>query len=67
MKKGSIVPSEITCNLLKNEIKLNKSKYDYFLIDGFPRNEENLDGFEKHIERETKLFATIVIDIDKVL
>jgi adenylate kinase family enzyme len=67
MKKGSIVPSEITCGLLKSEMKLKASSYEYFLIDGFPRNLENLFGYQKHMENITNLVSTIVIDIDKVL
>ena len=39
IKNGKIVPSKITTQLLLNAIKENKNKV--FLIDGFPRNEEN--------------------------
>ena len=67
MKKGIIVPSEITCNLLKEEIKKNESNYEYFLIDGFPRNLENFLGYEKYMAGTTKVLANIVLDIDRVL
>jgi len=42
LREGKIVPVEISLNLLKNEIySLAASRY---LIDGFPRNWDNLNG-----------------------
>lgn len=40
--EGKIVPSFITTSLLKAAIKESQKEYQYFLIDGFPRNKENL-------------------------
>ncbi|RDX80553.1 UMP-CMP kinase 3 [Mucuna pruriens] len=45
IKEGKIVPSEVTIKLLQRAIK--ESGNDKFLIDGFPRNEENRAAFEK--------------------
>ena len=42
---GTIVPVEITCSLL--ERAMNKSDKNNFLIDGFPRNEDNLQRWTK--------------------
>ncbi|KYQ91891.1 UMP-CMP kinase [Tieghemostelium lacteum] len=39
IKNGEIVPSSVTVNLLKNAIFSSKSLN--FLVDGFPRNQEN--------------------------
>ncbi|XP_047965885.1 UMP-CMP kinase 3-like isoform X1 [Salvia hispanica] len=44
IKEGKIVPSEVTIKLLKRAIEENEN--DKFLIDGFPRNEENRAAFE---------------------
>ncbi|GFY92061.1 P-loop containing nucleoside triphosphate hydrolases superfamily protein [Actinidia rufa] len=44
IKEGKIVPSEVTINLLQRAIQ--ESGNDKFLIDGFPRNEENRAAFE---------------------
>ena len=44
IKEGKIVPSEITIKLL--EEAMVKGENDKFLIDGFPRNEENRAAFE---------------------
>lgn len=45
IKLGKIVPVEITCGLLKKAIE--KSGSDRFLVDGFPRNQNNFDGWQK--------------------
>jgi len=42
---GTIVPVEITCSLL--ERAMTESDKNDFLIDGFPRNEDNLQGWNK--------------------
>ncbi|CAL0329522.1 unnamed protein product [Lupinus luteus] len=45
IKEGKIVPSEVTIKLLQRAIEEDGN--DKFLIDGFPRNEENRAAFEK--------------------
>lgn len=45
IKQGQIVPSEVTVNLLLAAMKA--SGKEKFLIDGFPRNKENRDAWEK--------------------
>lgn len=44
MNEGKIVPSEVTIKLLQKAML--DSGNDKFLIDGFPRNEENRAAFE---------------------
>ncbi|KAM4072406.1 hypothetical protein ACJW30_11G131300 [Castanea mollissima] len=44
IKEGKIVPSEVTIKLLQRAMQENGN--DKFLIDGFPRNEENRAAFE---------------------
>lgn len=41
--QGAIVPVELTLRLLKTAMESSKSKR--FLIDGFPRNQDNLQGW----------------------
>lgn len=43
LKEGSIVPVQITLDLLKEEIM--STSCSRFLIDGFPRNFDNLNGW----------------------
>ncbi|KAL2511530.1 UMP-CMP kinase 3 [Abeliophyllum distichum] len=44
IKEGKIVPSEVTIKLIQRAMQ--ESGNDKFLIDGFPRNEENRAAFE---------------------
>jgi len=50
---GTIVPVEITCSLL--ERAMTKSDKNNFLIDGFPRNEDNLQGWNKDMGDKVNL------------
>lgn len=44
---GQIVPVEITVNLIKNAVEKAGGASKKFLIDGFPRNEDNYAGWNK--------------------
>lgn len=54
IKDGKIVPSEVTIKLLQRAMQ--ESSNDKFLIDGFPRNEENRSAFESVVS----LYCTIL-------
>lgn len=58
IKDGKIVPSEVTIKLLRDA--MIKSDNDKFLIDGFPRNEENRAAFEN----VTKISPAFVLFFD---
>lgn len=45
IKEGKIVPSELTVRLIQKEME-SSDNYK-FLIDGFPRSEENRIAFEQ--------------------
>ncbi|XP_028797332.1 UMP-CMP kinase isoform X2 [Neltuma alba] len=45
IREGKIVPSEVTVKLLRREMELSDNRK--FLIDGFPRSEENRRAFEE--------------------
>lgn len=57
IRNGTIVPVEVTCSLLekamKKHVALRSTSGDTafgpgkFLIDGFPRNQDNFDGWKK--------------------
>ena len=44
---GTIVPVEITCSLIERAMTNNDK--NNFLIDGFPRNQDNLQGWSKQM------------------
>lgn len=50
IRNGKIVPVEVTCSLL--EAAMKKSHKNKFLIDGFPRNQDNLDGWNKQMSEK---------------
>ena len=45
IKEGKIVPVEITCNLIKKAMEANGWDKSRFLVDGFPRSQDNLEGW----------------------
>ncbi|XP_053694025.1 UMP-CMP kinase [Sabethes cyaneus] len=57
IRNGRIVPVEITCALLENA--MNKTREttgnEKFLIDGFPRNEDNLQGWNRKMSEKVQL------------
>ena len=46
---GKIVPSTITCGLLKKAMEEAGWEQKKFLIDGYPRNEDNVQGWKSII------------------
>lgn len=62
IKNGTIVPVEITCSLLENAMIANKGVTNNFLIDGFPRNQDNLDGWERQMASKTDVKFTLFFD-----
>lgn len=53
---GTIVPVEITCNLLDRAIQTSDNEHRKFLIDGFPRNADNVRGWNE-VSPISSLFA----------
>ncbi|KAG6660295.1 UMP-CMP kinase isoform X3 [Carya illinoinensis] len=53
IKEGRIVPSEVTVRLIRREMELSDNHK--FLIDGFPRSEENRISFERIIGAEPNI------------
>ena len=59
IRQGTIVPSQITIDLLKKAMKESKENCEYFLIDGFPRNVAQGIDFEEQI---TPCWAMLFFD-----
>uniref|UniRef100_T1J1L5 UMP-CMP kinase n=1 Tax=Strigamia maritima TaxID=126957 RepID=T1J1L5_STRMM len=57
---GTIVPVEITCGLL--EKAMQQSDVKRFLIDGFPRNEDNLEGWIRLMSDKVNLLFVLFFD-----
>lgn len=65
IRNGQIVPVEVTCSLIHKAMKISgKSR---FLIDGFPRNKDNLDGWERAMSDKTKLLFILFFECSRDL
>ncbi|KAK5639379.1 hypothetical protein RI129_011871 [Pyrocoelia pectoralis] len=60
IREGKIVPVEITCSLL--ERAMQQSDKDKFLIDGFPRNQDNLDGWNNRVASKIQLLFVLYFE-----
>jgi len=60
IKDGKIVPVEITIKLLANAIEANGGKR--FLVDGFPRNTNNLAGWQKVVGEDLNVCGVLFYD-----
>uniref|UniRef100_A0A1W7R9B7 UMP-CMP kinase n=1 Tax=Hadrurus spadix TaxID=141984 RepID=A0A1W7R9B7_9SCOR len=60
IRNGSIVPVEITCSLLKQA--MDESECNNFLIDGFPRNEDNLQGWNREMGEHSNVKFVLFFD-----
>lgn len=66
IREGSIVPVEITCSLIEQAMIENQreGKND-FLIDGFPRNQDNLEGWNRQMAAKVNLKFVIFFECDE--
>ena len=64
IKRGDIVPVEITVNLLKTAME-EKGWGSTFLIDGFPRNEDNVRGWTEVIGDSAEVKGVLFFDVDE--
>ncbi|XP_023148326.2 UMP-CMP kinase [Amphiprion ocellaris] len=65
IKEGKIVPVEITINLLKQAMEETMQKDEKkfrFLIDGFPRNEDNLQGWNTVMDGKADVKFVLFFD-----
>jgi UMP-CMP kinase len=60
LKSGTIVPVEITVMLLFNRMKA--SNLDLFLIDGFPRNDDNIEGWERVVGNKAEVLGCLYFE-----
>ena len=60
IREGKIVPVEITVRLLADAIQADGG--NRFLVDGFPRNTNNISGWQKVVGEELNAAAVLVYD-----
>ena len=64
MSQGKYVPVKITCDLIKKAMD-NYPKEKIFLIDGYPRNQDNIDGWLETFGNNYILITSIILDCDE--
>ena len=64
IKEGKIVPVKITCSLRKKAMD-ESGKKNIFLIDGYPRNQDNIDGWNEVFGDKYKLITSIILGCDE--
>jgi len=58
--RGAIVPNEITCQLLLDAMTTSPRKK--FLVDGYPRNADNREGWDATVGDDVELAAVLYFD-----
>lgn len=62
---GKIVPVKITVNLIKNAMEEAGWASKRYLIDGFPRNEDNVEGWNEVIGDKANIKKVIYFESDE--
>ena len=65
IKEGKIVPVEITVKLIRKAMKAAGWEKQRFLIDGFPRNQENVDGWNSEIGDDADVIGVLFFYCDE--
>jgi len=60
--EGKLVPSEIPVKLIKKAMKKAGWEKSYYLIDGFPRNQENIDAWDRIFKDRADVKFTLYYD-----
>lgn len=63
--EGKIVPVQITCQLLKKGMEKHGWNKKRFLIDGFPRNQDNFDGWDQVLGTSVDVPFCVFLDADE--
>merc|ERR1719335_990303 len=61
IREGKIVPAEITVRLMLKQMAASAGKQK-FLIDGFPRNLDNVTTWEKEVGAKARLASVFFFD-----
>ncbi|XP_066598395.1 UMP-CMP kinase isoform X2 [Prorops nasuta] len=67
MVNGTIVPVEITCSLLDRAMQNSDNPVKRFLIDGFPRNQNNVDGWEQTMSEKVIVKGVLLCECTEEL
>jgi adenylate kinase len=64
MDRGDLVPDDVICRVIMDRLD-GREASDGFLLDGFPRNEQQADVLADELERRgRRLTAALLIEVD---
>jgi len=64
IKEGKIVPVAITVKLLQKAMAAQQIQgKNYFLIDGYPRNLDNVTGWEENVKHKAKVCGVLFYSV----
>lgn len=66
IRNGTIVPVQITCDLLHKAMQrhmVEEKKFN-FLIDGFPRNQDNLQGWQREMSDKANVKFVLFFKVE---
>ncbi len=69
IKEGKIVPVAITCGLIKKAMHTHGWAERKFLVDGFPRNDDNYTGWNEVMGDQVNVTAVLhfVVEEDTLI
>ena len=62
IKEGKIVPVKITCKLIENAMSRYDKESSVFIVDGFPRNEENYLGWCENMRENSHIVCILFLE-----
>lgn len=67
IQEGKIVPVAITCGLIKQAMEKSGWAEKKYLVDGFPRNEDNYTGWQTVMAETVNVEAVLWFDADEAI
>ncbi len=64
IENGKLLPTPYIGSLIWSHIKKNIETDKIILLDGFPRNKENMEYYNLHMQNNFNLLATIVLNCE---
>jgi len=61
ISKGDLVPGPIAVNLIKKNI-LNEDRNQVVILDGYPRNQSNIDCWNEVVGDEIKILGCVFLE-----
>ena len=64
--EGKLVPGAVTVELIKAAMEKNGWDKKKYLVDGFPRSDENLQGWNAVMKDDVIVKTVLFLEVDEV-